>query len=41
MIQMALLLGCDYSNGIKGIGPVTAMEVIGEFSGPDGLAKFR
>eukprot|EP00911_Craspedida_sp_UC1_P000484 UC1_evm3s365 len=41
LISMASLLGCDYAPGIAGVGPVTAMEVLGEFPGPDALAKFR
>ncbi|GAM28021.1 hypothetical protein SAMD00019534_111970 [Acytostelium subglobosum LB1] len=32
MINLALLLGCDYTVGIKGIGIVNAMEIISEFN---------
>lgn len=31
MIDLAQLLGSDYTNGIKGMGPVSGMEVIAEF----------
>ncbi|KAI9263682.1 hypothetical protein BY458DRAFT_237869 [Sporodiniella umbellata] len=32
MIQLAYLLGSDYTEGIPGIGPVAAMEILAEFS---------
>lgn len=38
MIELALLLGSDYTNGIKGMGPVSSMEVIAEFGD---LTKFK
>lgn len=38
MIDLAQLLGSDYTNGIKGMGPVSSMEVIAEFGS---LEKFR
>lgn len=31
LIELALLLGSDYTEGIRGIGPVLAMEIIAEF----------
>lgn len=31
MIELAILLGSDYTDGLKGIGKVTAMEILGEF----------
>ncbi|KAK6465251.1 hypothetical protein DFJ63DRAFT_291982 [Scheffersomyces coipomensis] len=31
LIEFALLLGSDYTEGIKGIGPVLAMEIMAEF----------
>lgn len=45
MIQLALLVGSDYTNGISGIGPVTALEILAAFpcEGEDllrGLIKF-
>ncbi|RKP06412.1 XPG I-region-domain-containing protein, partial [Thamnocephalis sphaerospora] len=40
LVQLALLLGSDYTDGVPGIGRVTAMEVIGEWSDPDGLCEF-
>lgn len=38
MIDLALLLGSDYTNGLKGMGPVSSMEVIAEFGD---LRKFK
>mgnify|MGYP001347352598 FL=1 len=38
MIELAQLLGSDYTNGIKGMGPVSSMEVLAEFGN---LIKFR
>jgi DNA excision repair protein ERCC-5 len=40
-IRLAMLLGSDYTDGIKGIGIVNATEVINAFPGPDGLREFR
>lgn len=39
MIRIAHLLGSDYTEGLPGIGPVTALEIISEF--PDSLTDFR
>lgn len=41
LINLAHLLGSDYTDGIKKIGPVLALELIAEFSGPRGLDEFR
>ena len=41
MIQLAYLLGSDYVEGLPGVGPVLAMEITQEFSGSDGLQKFK
>lgn len=38
LIDLALLLGSDYTEGIKGIGPVMAMEILAEFGS---LKKFK
>jgi DNA excision repair protein ERCC-5 len=38
LIRFAHLLGSDYTEGIAGVGPVTALEIITEFSG---LEEFR
>ncbi|CAK9441273.1 uncharacterized protein LODBEIA_P51420 [Lodderomyces beijingensis] len=38
LIELALLLGSDYTEGIKGIGPVLAMEILAEFGN---LTKFK
>ena len=32
MISVAHLLGSDYTEGLPGVGPVTALEIIGEFA---------
>ncbi|KAI8643476.1 hypothetical protein BD408DRAFT_442679 [Parasitella parasitica] len=32
LIQLAFLLGSDYTEGIPGVGPVAAMEILSEFS---------
>lgn len=32
LIQLAFLLGSDYTEGIAGVGPVAAMEILAEFS---------
>ncbi|KAK3629612.1 DNA repair protein rad2 [Elasticomyces elasticus] len=39
LIAVANLLGSDYTEGLPGVGPVTALEILGEFDGS--LAKFR
>ncbi|KAL7620358.1 DNA repair protein rad2 [Parahypoxylon ruwenzoriense] len=41
LISLAQLLGSDYTDGLPGVGPVTAVEILSEFAGKDGLAKFR
>ena len=39
LIRLAYLCGSDYTEGIQGIGPVSALEVLAEFPGEklDGL----
>lgn len=41
LISLAHLLGSDYTEGLPGVGPVTAVEIISEFPGKSGLADFR
>ncbi len=41
LIRLAYLLGSDYIEGLPGVGPVIAMEILKEFPGADGLHKFR
>lgn len=41
LVALAQLLGSDYTEGISGVGPVTAVEIISEFPGADGLERFR
>lgn len=40
LIQLAFLLGSDYTEGLSGVGPVLAMEILSVFSGPDALRAF-
>jgi DNA excision repair protein ERCC-5 len=40
LIAIAQLLGSDYTEGLNGVGPVTALEILGEFS-EGGLLAFR
>ncbi|KAL8346994.1 hypothetical protein RB601_003396 [Gaeumannomyces tritici] len=40
LIALAQLLGSDYTEGLPGIGPVTAVEILSEFPGEDGLKQF-
>jgi DNA excision repair protein ERCC-5 len=41
LISIAHLLGSDYTEGLPGIGPVTAVEIISEFPSKDGLQEFK
>ncbi|KAK0731132.1 hypothetical protein B0H67DRAFT_477746 [Lasiosphaeris hirsuta] len=41
LISLAQLLGSDYTEGIPGVGPVTALEILSEFTGKDGLEAFK
>ncbi|ELR03096.1 hypothetical protein GMDG_05935 [Pseudogymnoascus destructans 20631-21] len=41
LIEFAHLLGSDYTEGLPGIGPVTALEIISEFPSSDGLQEFK
>ncbi|KAJ3515418.1 hypothetical protein NLJ89_g1771 [Agrocybe chaxingu] len=41
LIQLAYLLGSDYTEGLPGVGPVVAMELLKEFPGRNGLFKFK
>lgn len=41
LISIAHLLGSDYTEGIPGIGPVTAIEILSEFPGRNGLDNFK
>jgi 5'-3' exonuclease len=40
-IKLALLLGSDYSPGVRGVGIVNSMEVLQAFPGDDGLRQFK
>ncbi|CAG8981806.1 hypothetical protein HYALB_00004749 [Hymenoscyphus albidus] len=42
LIAIAQLLGSDYTEGLPGVGPVTALEILSEFPTPNtGLEEFR
>lgn len=41
LISLAQLLGSDYTEGLTGVGPVTAVEILSEFPGKSGLEDFR
>lgn len=41
LIELALLLGSDYTEGLSGVGPVLAMEILSLYSGNGGLEAFR
>ncbi|KAI0359824.1 hypothetical protein OH77DRAFT_870687 [Trametes cingulata] len=41
LVRLAYLLGSDYTDGLPGVGPVVAMELLTEFPGQDGLHKFK
>jgi DNA excision repair protein ERCC-5 len=41
LINLAYLLGSDYVDGLPGVGPVVAMELLKEFSGDNALQDFR
>jgi DNA excision repair protein ERCC-5 len=41
LVRLAYLLGSDYVEGLPGVGPVVAMELLNEFPGDDGLHKFK
>lgn len=41
LIRLAYLLGSDYVDGVPGVGPVMAMELLEEFPGDEGLHKFK
>jgi DNA excision repair protein ERCC-5 len=41
LVHLAYLLGSDYVDGLPGVGPVVAMELLKEFPGGDCLHKFR
>lgn len=40
LIELALLLGSDYTEGVKGIGPVLGMEILAEFESVKAFKKW-
>lgn len=41
LVHLAYLLGSDYVEGLPGVGPVVAMELLKEFPGNDSLHKLK
>ncbi|KIY67260.1 PIN domain-like protein [Cylindrobasidium torrendii FP15055 ss-10] len=41
LVRLAYLLGSDYVDGLPGVGPVMAMELLQEFPRDDGLHRFK
>ncbi|PBP20047.1 DNA excision repair protein [Diplocarpon rosae] len=41
LIAIAHLLGSDYTDGLPGVGPVTAVEILSEFPSASGLQEFK
>ncbi|GAA5869978.1 hypothetical protein JCM16303_001859 [Sporobolomyces ruberrimus] len=41
LVRLAYLLGGDYDDGLPGVGPVLARELVDEFEGEDGLTRFK
>ncbi|KAJ1968978.1 DNA repair protein rad2 [Dispira parvispora] len=41
LIQLAYLMGSDYTEGIAGVGLVTALEIVHEWPGYEGLQNFK
>jgi len=41
LVRLAYLLGGDYDDGLPGVGPVLARELVDEFEGENGLERFR
>ncbi|PAA82231.1 hypothetical protein BOX15_Mlig031055g7, partial [Macrostomum lignano] len=40
MVDLALMCGSDYTDGVAGLGPVTAMEMLAEFGTADNLRRW-
>ena len=41
LISIAHLLGSDYTEGLPGVGPVIALEILSEFPSQNGLEEFK
>lgn len=41
LVKLAYLLGSDYTDGLPGVGPVTALELLSEFPSENGLVEFK
>jgi DNA excision repair protein ERCC-5 len=40
LVHVALLLGCDYTDGVKGVGIVNASEIVTHWRGVEGLQRW-
>ena len=40
MVVLGLLLGCDYTEGVPGVGKQTALKLLKELSGKDILQRY-
>jgi 5'-3' exonuclease len=41
LVKLAMLLGSDYTSGVRGIGIVNAMEILQAFPGMNGMREFK
>src|SRR5437763_16496023 len=41
LIRLAILLGCEYTEGLTGVGIVNAIEILNECPGEDGAERVR
>ena len=41
LIMLSLLLGCDYTDGVKGVGIVNSMEIVGAYKSFDSFLRFK
>ena len=41
LIMLSLFLGCDYTDGVKGVGIVNGMEILGGYKNFDALRRFK
>lgn len=41
LIMLSLFLGCDYTDGVKGVGIVNGMEILAAYKDFDSLRRFK
>jgi len=39
-VDLCITLGCDYTHGIEGVGPVTAFKLIKEYSNLERIIEY-